>query len=280
MTITYDQFDYEWLDQLPTQKRNKGNQSTSQKYYYVDLITAFDIETTYIKEIDQSVMYIWQWQFGSACTVIGRTWQELKCFMRKLQNVLIKDRLVVFVHNLSYEFQFLSGIFDFAPEDVFAMDKRKILKATLNNTFEFRCSYLQTNMSLRAFCEKMNVPAYKLKMKYNKRRYWYTDLTDKELAYCINDVRGLVQAIEAEMKRDDDNLYTIPLTSTGYARRDAKHAMRKVSRSFIDRQKPTYEIYKLLREAFRGGNTHASRFFRKKDTKGSGIKGHSQQLSN
>jgi hypothetical protein len=265
VTITYDQFDYAWFDSLPTLKRNKGNQKTTQKYYYVDLVTAFDIETTYLKEVDQSVMYIWQWQFGDVCTVIGRSWFELKQFMRKLQNVLIKDRLVVFVHNLSYEYQFLSGVFDFAPEDVFCMDARKVLKATLNNTFEFRCSYLQTNMSLRAFCEKMNVPSYKLKMKYNKRRFWYTDLTDKELAYCINDVRGLVQAIEAELKRDGDNLYTIPLTSTGYARRDAKQAMRSVSKTFLDRQKPTYEIYKLLREAFRGGNTHASRFFLKQD---------------
>lgn len=261
MTITYEDFDYEWLETLPIQKRKKGNQSTSQKYYYKDIITAFDIETTYIEEIDQAVMYIWQWQFGDKCTVIGRTWYDLRLFMEELKERLIDCRLVVFVHNLSFEFQFLSGIFSFYPDDVFCMDSRKVLKALCNDTFEFRCSYIQTNMSLRAFCEKMNVPAYKLKMNYKIRRYWYTELSDKELAYCINDVRGLVQAIEAELKRDNDNLYTIPLTSTGYARRDAKRAMNAVSRTFIDKQKPTYEIYKLLREAFRGGNTHASRYY-------------------
>jgi hypothetical protein len=62
------------------------------------------------------------------------------------------------------------------------------------------------------------------------------------------------------MERDGDSLYTIPLTSTGYARRDAKAAMKKCSRSFLVNQLPSYEIYKLCREAFRGGNTHASRF--------------------
>lgn len=261
MTITYDQFDYEWFKNLARQKRNKGNQSSTQKYYYVDLITAFDIETTYIKEIDNSVMYIWQWQFGDKCTVIGRSWYELRLFLAELKEILKDDRLVIFVHNLSFEFQYLSGVFSFSPDDVFCMDHRKILKATLNNSFEFRCSYLQTNMGLRAFCEKMGVHSYKLKMNYKKPRYWYTDLTPKELAYCINDVRGLVQAITAEMERDGDNLYTLPLTSTGYARRDAKKAMRKVSKSFIKNQLPTYEIYKLLREAFRGGNTHASRYY-------------------
>ena len=261
MTITYEQFDYEWFRSLALQKRKRGNQSSSQKYYYVDIITAFDIETTYIKEIDNSVMYIWQWQFGDKCTVIGRTWYELRLFLAELKEILQDNKLVIFVHNLSFEFQYLSGVFDFAPDDVFCMDSRKVLKATLNDSFEFRCSYLQTNMSLRSFCEKMGVHSYKLKMNYKKRRYWYTELTPKELAYCINDVRGLVEAIKIEMERDGDNLYTIPLTSTGYARRDAKAAMRKVSKSFIQNQLPSFEIYKLCREAFRGGNTHASRFY-------------------
>ena len=260
MTITYEDFDFDWFRELPTQCRKKGNQSTSQRYYYKDLITAFDIETTYIEEIDQSVMYIWQWQFGDKCTVIGRTWYEMRCFINELKEHLDGNRLVIFVHNLSFEFQYLSGVFSFAPEDVFCMDSRKILKATLNDAFEFRCSYLQTNMSLGAFCEKMGVHSYKLKMNYKKKRFWYTDLTPKELAYCINDVRGLVEAISIEMKRDNDNLYTIPLTSTGYARRDAKRAMRYVSKTYIKNQLPSYEVYKLLREAFRGGNTHASRF--------------------
>lgn len=260
MTITYDQFDYYWLKDLDIQKRKRGNQSTSQKYYYKDLITAFDIETTYIKEVDQSVMYIWQWQFGDKCTVIGRTWYELRIFLNELKEVLGNDRLVIYVHNLSFEFQYLSGIFKFDSDKVFCMDSRKVLKAVLMDSFEFRCSYLQTNMNLRSFCEKMGVHSYKLKMNYKKPRYWYTELTPKEIAYCINDVRGLVEAITKEMERDGDNLYTIPLTSTGYARRDAKAAMRNVSHTYLKNQLPTYELYKLLREAFRGGNTHASRF--------------------
>lgn len=262
MYITPDKFNVGWYENIPAQKRKKGNQSTSQKYYYKDIITAFDIETTYIKEIDQSVMYIWQWQLGDSCTVVGRTWWDFKRFINILIDHLDKtERLVVYVHNLSFEFQFLSGILEFLPDDVFAVDHRKVLKATYQGKIEFRCSYLQTNMNLRAFCEKMGVKNYKLKMNYKKRRYWYTDLTQKEIAYCLNDVRGLVEAIQKEMERDGDNLYTIPLTSTGYARRDAKKAMRKVFRAYIQNQVPSWELYKLLREAFRGGNTHASRYY-------------------
>ena len=262
MWITPDKFDVGWYANLPAQKRRKGNQSTSQKYYYKDIITAFDIETTYIKEIDQSVMYIWQWQFGEEITVVGRTWYEFKRFIKALKEQMEpEERLVVYVHNLSFEFQFLSGILEFLPDDVFAVDNRKVLRAIYDGYLEFRCSYLQTNLSLRAFCEKMGVRSYKLKMNYKKRRYWYTELSQKEMAYCLNDVRGLREAIQKEMDRDGDNLYTIPLTSTGYARRDAKKAMKKVSRAYIQNQVPSYELYRMLREAFRGGNTHASRYY-------------------
>lgn len=266
-TIDYSLFNWKWFDEIPSQKRKRGNQKSSQRYYYKDIITAFDIETTYISEIDNSVMYIWQWQFGDKCTVIGRTWYEFKCFVEKLEDYLSRgdpQKLVVFVHNLSFEFQFLSGIYDFDPENIFAVDNRKILKCTLHEAIEFRCSYLQTNMSLRAFCEKMGVHSYKLKMDYKKRRYWYTPLTDRELAYCINDVKGLVEAMKVEMERDGDNLYTLPFTSTGYARRDAREAMRHVSPNYIKSQIPDIEIYHLLREAFRGGNTHASRYYANK----------------
>lgn len=264
MTLDHSEFDFEWFKTIQQQPRNKGNNATTQKFYYKDIITAFDIETTYIKEIDNSVMYIWQWQFGDKCTVIGRTWHELRVFMEDLRECMGDDRLVVFVHNLSFEFQFLSGVFDFFPDDVFCMDHRKVLRALLKDSFEFRCSYLHSNMNLRSYCEKMGVKNYKLKMNYKKMRFWYTELTPKEIAYCVNDVRGLVEAIEKEMQRDGDNLYTFPLTSTGYARRDAKKAMRTVGTDYVKKQLPNYEIYKLLREAFRGGNTHASRFYANK----------------
>ena len=261
MYVTYKDFDYIKFMEIPEQRRNRGNQASSQRYYYKDIITAFDIETTYIKEIDESVMYIWQWHFDGFPTVIGRTWYELMQFIKKLEEYLEDQRLIVFVHNLSFEFQYISGIFDFDVDDVFAIDRRKVLKALLHNKIEFRCSYLQTNMSLRSFCEKMGVKNYKLKMNYDKPRFWYTELTQKEMAYCLNDVRGLVEAIKIEMDRDGDNLYTLPLTSTGYARRDAKAAMRTISKTYIQNQVPSFEVYELLREAFRGGNTHASRYY-------------------
>ena len=260
--IRPEDFPHPWLRIMACQTRKEGNQGTSQRKRYKDIVTAFDIETTRIPEIEQSVMYIWQWAFGDRLVVVGRTWDEYLAFVEELRKDLqLGEWLVVYVHNLSFEFEYLRGIYEFAPGEVFAIKSRKILKATMYDKLELRCSYLHSNMSLDVYCQKMHVEHKKLTYDYNRQRWPWTPLTDDELAYCVNDVIGLVEALHVEMQHDGDNLYSIPMTSTGYVRRDAKRAMRKFSRQFVTAQLPDIDIYNMLREAFRGGNTHASRFY-------------------
>ena len=263
MIIAPEQFPFEWLYEVPLVKRKQGNQKTRKRVKYKDIITAFDIETTRLIDIEQSVMYVWQWQFGDDYTVVGRTWEQFATFQRKISKILDDSVLVIFVHNLSYEFQFLRGIYHFSPDEVFAVKSRKVLKCNMHGCFEFRCSYIHSNMNLDTYTKKMGVKHKKLTgtFDYEKIRYPWTELSNDELAYCVHDVQGLVEAIKIEMEHDGDNLYTFPLTSTGYVRRDAKKAMSTVSISFVKNQLPDYEIYKMLREAFRGGNTHANRYY-------------------
>ena len=263
MIIAPEQFPFEWLYEVPLVKRKQGNQKTRKRVKYKDIITAFDIETTRLIDIEQSVMYVWQWQFGDDYTVVGRTWEQFATFQRKISKILDDSVLVIFVHNLSYEFQFLRGIYQFSPDEVFAIKSRKVLKCNMHGCFEFRCSYIHSNMNLDTYTKKMGVKHKKLTgtFDYEKIRYPWTELSNDELAYCVHDVQGLVEAIKIEMEHDGDNLYTFPLTSTGYVRRDAKKAMSTVSISFVKNQLPDYEIYKMLREAFRGGNTHANRYY-------------------
>lgn len=263
MIVTPEQFPLEWLYNRPLVKRKQGNQRTKKRVKYKDIITAFDIETTRLIDIEQSVMYVWQWQFDEDYTVVGRTWEQFAAFQRKIAKILDDSVLVVFVHNLSYEFQFLRGIYQFSPDEVFAIKSRKVLKCNMHGCFEFRCSYIHSNMNLDTYTKKMGVKHKKLTgtFDYEKIRYPWTKLSNDELAYCVHDVQGLVEAIKIEMEHDGDNLYTFPLTSTGYVRRDAKKAMSNVSFGFVKNQLPDYEIYKMLREAFRGGNTHANRYY-------------------
>ena len=255
-----------YFSKPPLLKNRKGNPG-GKKRHYIGITTAFDIETTLIDSVEQSVMYIWQWQFGEDYTVIGRTWDEFLDLQKRIKAVLPEDRwLVVYVHNLSYEFQFLKGIYSFYPDDVFAVASRKVVKADMWGCFEFRCSYKLTNMSLKQFTSKMMVKHQKLsgeEFDYGVKRYPWTELTDEELEYCINDVLGLVEAVNALMARDGDTLQTIPLTSTGYVRRNAKRALKdgSVHHNFVYSILPDIETYRALREAFRGGNTHANRYY-------------------
>nr|DAG49535.1 MAG TPA: DNA polymerase B [Caudoviricetes sp.] len=232
------------------------------KRKYVDHIAAFDIETSRLAEIDQSIMYIWQMCIDD-CVIMGRTWDEFLTILDRIRRVLPNGHtLVIWVHNLSYEFQFLRGIYHFTPDEVFCVESRKVLKCTMfDEAFEFRCSYLQTGMSLDVFTKSMGAAHQKLSgedFDYDKVRFPWTKLTQKEIEYCYNDVCGLCEAMKIEMERDGDTLYSIPLTSTGYARRDAKRAMSGLPH---DDYRIDISIYKALREAFRGGNTHANRFY-------------------
>ena len=242
----------------PAPRKNRGG----NKRRYYKTVCAFDIETTRIDE-KYSVMYIWQFQIGLKATVTGRTWIEFKHFCRRLRSELDPDAwLVIFVHNLSFEFQWLTGIYNFKEFEVFAIDERKPLRCDMWDCLEFRCSYLHSNMGLDEYLKKMGVQHEKVHgFDYYKERYPWTPLSDQELLYCINDVRGLVEAIMIEMEHDHDTLYSLPATSTGYVRRDVKKIMRSYPYTYVKDQLPDRAIYDMLRESFRGGNTHASRYY-------------------
>ena len=63
---------------LPKIKRKRGSKP------YLNIVTAFDIESTRLKDIEQAVMYIWQWQIGPDITVVGRTWEEFFELLEKI----------------------------------------------------------------------------------------------------------------------------------------------------------------------------------------------------
>lgn len=281
---------YETIYRMPLVKRTRGNQGGRTKKLYLDLVSSFDIETTrihdYTKEErdkaeeagnsldDNTVMYIWQWAFSwntqagikTVCTY-GRTWYDFKDFVNKLTKYMDYETfIVVYDHNLAYEFQFLRGILPFCSEDVFNISPRKPLKANTHG-LEFRCSYKQSNMSLRKFAESMNTPHQKTELDYDEKRYWYTPLTDKELEYAVNDVICLNECIIKRMDAENDTLYSIPLTSTGYVRREVKKAVQSCGihpLKEIREMMPDYDTYIELKEAFRGGNTHANRYYSNK----------------
>lgn len=256
-----------FFESVAVLKNPKGNPGYKNRRQYMALTTGFDIETSYLPDIQESIMYIWQFQLGEDLTVYGRTWDEFRKFIKKLRDAMPDNIwLVCYVHNLSFEIQYLKSIYPFTPGEVFAIASRKALKADFFNFIELRCSYKLTNMSLDSFTSRMGVKHKKLSGKefnYNKIRYPWTPLTKRELQYCINDVKGLVEAINAKMALDGDTLATIPLTSTGYVRREVKTAIRNSGKhhNYIKSMLPDWELYQAIDRAIAGGYCHASRWF-------------------
>ena len=257
--------DYSFFENIEPQYRRQGQRvKYGQPKAYADTICAFDIETTRLTDIDHSIMYIWQFAVKGYPVIVGRTWEDFLYFLDRVDEALKPDlRLVIFVHNLSYEFQFLSGVYPFKPYEVFATDNRKILYCyMMKKRFEFRCSYRLSNTNLKTFLKDYGAEHQKISgddFNYELLRYPWTKLNDLEILYCINDVRGLIEAVDNLMKAENDNYYSLPLTSTGYVRRDVKVAM--FGNELAKETYPDYETYLMLKWAFRGGDTHANRWY-------------------
>lgn len=279
MVLQAGKMNFDWVNYLHqfgfvehTKKKRR-----KLKNELINAICAFDIETSTVW-LNQNpelydvhaFMYIWQMQIEDI-TIIGRSWEEYLDFLSVLRLALIEIQcieklpevpiLVFWVHNLAYEWQFLSGIYNFRNEDCFFREERKPIYCRMYDCIEYRCSYLQTNLSLDALCKQMGVPE-KLsgqKFDYEKIRYPWTELSDFEMEYCIRDVASLVAAMKIRIGREGDTLLTVPITSTGYVRRDCKAALES---HYLDvrEMKPREKEYRLLRKIFRGGDTHANRF--------------------
>ena len=85
--------------------------NTNKNIHYYNVPAAFDIEVSSFYQDDEKKACMYVWQFGILNWVTyGRTWDEYKKFMSVLSTILdLSDerRLVVYIHNFSYEFQFM-----------------------------------------------------------------------------------------------------------------------------------------------------------------------------
>lgn len=230
----------------------------------LDCICAFDIEATNIDSIEQAVMYIWQFQIDTELTVFGRTWEEFEDLIHKLISGLPEGcNLVVYVHNLSYEFCYLKGIYEFKPEEVFAVQRRKVVRCDMFDRIEFRCSYKLSNMSLKDFTRRYQVKHQKLTdYDYDIQLYPWSPLTIEQLRYCQNDVLGLVESVRRLLIWEHDTLISVPLTSTGFVRRECKKLLREnLGYTWARKYFPSPRLYEYMKRCFRGGDTCANRWY-------------------
>lgn len=262
---------------------NKYKNNKKISYYNAPL--AFDIETTsfYVQSSQQdkveekrAIMYIWTLSFNDII-MQGRTWEEFIQVINKFIEwfkLNYYNRLVIYVHNLAYEFQFMHKYFEW--DNIFALKQRVPIRALTRNGIEFRCSYKLSGYSLANLGK--NLTKYKVQklegdLDYNKIRNSKTKLTDKEIMYCINDVLVVSAYIKEYLDRVK-YIYEIPMTKTGEVRkfmrnkcyyngekRQENMETYRDYRSLIKKLTLDKNVYSLLKSAFAGGFTHANAIY-------------------
>lgn len=222
----------------------------------------------------RAVMYIWQFGVrinGEDIITYGRTWEEFTKFIEVLSSQLELSstrRLLVYVHNLPYEFGFMRKHFKW--DKVFMLDDRKPVYCRYGG-IEFRCSLKLSGGKSLAFIGEHDLVKHNVKklvgdLDYELIRSPETLLTDRELAYCEYDIKVLLAYIEEKIEQDG-NITRVPLTNTGYVRnycRKACFARYQKYRNLMDVLTISPNEFEQLRHAFMGGHTHANAHYVRK----------------
>jgi hypothetical protein len=238
--------------------------TTNKNIVYYNVPAAFDIETSsfYLHGEKRACMYVWQFGILNWVTY-GRTWDEYKKFMSVLSTILGLDsehRLVIYVHNLAYEWQFMRKRFNW--DKIFLLEERKPVYC-ISGGFEYKCSLKLSSKSLEKVgndLQKYKVQKLVGDLDYQLVRTSETPLSEQELGYCENDIRVLLAYIQEKIETDGD-ISLIPLTNTGYVRNYCRKACFKRYKKYktvMGELTLDSDEYSQLKRGFAGGFTHAS----------------------
>lgn len=265
---------------IETRKAHKKNKEGKyRKDKYLNNIITFDIECTsawfdgenvigyekgrtneYWNDLEPlALCYLWQ------CSVDDQVYygRELETFRDLLNDLPEKVHIIIWVHNLAYEFQFLCNILTW--EKVFARLPHKPMKASAEEYpfIEFRCTYMLTRLSLASWGKQLGVQKAVGDLDYDVIRTPLTPLTEAELHYGEQDCLVVYAGIKDYLKRYKKQR-SIPLTQTGTVRREVKNLLTKDKEyvRYVKKLVPKNPTeYKRLQHIFAGGYTHANQMY-------------------
>lgn len=245
-------------------KRNHG------KYYNIP--SAFDIEvSSFYDDEDNKVGVMYSWAFGiDNLVTMGRDWECFSFLLKQVKRILHineKNKLIIYVHNLSYEFQFMRQ--QFIWDKVFSTEKSKPIYALMGadlEGYEFRCSLKLSGKKLALLSDDLlKYPISKMEgdLDYSKIRLKDTPLTDKELKYIENDIRVILHYIQEKIE-DNGKITKIPLTMTGYVRNYCRESCFEYRDNYtwlMNELRLDVSEFNQLKRAFAGGFTHANALY-------------------
>lgn len=231
---------------------------------YIKIGSGFDIETSRVHKGEEDYAYCYHWQFGIGDTAfMGRSLTTLYSFMKIVIEVIKytkpKARLLVLDANLGYEWQFCKHYWTrLGVTDLFAKEKRNPIYIEVASTFVFREVLGLFGHSL-AEIAKNHCGMEKLvgDLDYSETILSNTEMTGKEIGYCVRDVEILVKLGEKIFDTYYGKNPAMPYTSTGIVRAEIKKELGsnlKAERARIEALMPSEWEYELFRtKLFKGG---------------------------
>lgn len=242
-----------------TDRNGKQGAKHSKTYNNNNIIT-FDTETTSLYWQGQKCSFVY---ISMLCinghSYFTRNLSDIKTFLDLYDTPGTVN--VIYVHNLAFDFAFLQNILDF--DKVFARRAHRPIFARYRS-WEFRCSYFLSQMSLKNVAKSYKLPSVKFVdgLDYGKIRHTETPLTEREMKYCEMDVLTLFDYIKY-MLNEYGTYRDIPYTQTGFVRKYTLEFMKQngVYYRFRNRVKqtlPDEHVWTILEKCFAGGYTHAN----------------------
>jgi len=266
--IYYKDFDFNHFQAIDLKYKTK-----SGRHSYNDLIIMADTETSksinYPKCLDNYVV-AWSIAFRAyghnLVTLYGHKPSEFIEMLKMLRQNLPGHDIYIYFHNLSYDWAFLRKwmLKEFGkPSKQLNTKPLFPLFITFENGIIFKDSLSLAQRRLEKWAEDMNVEHKKQvgKWDYDKIRNQSDDFTSDELDYIECDVVAGVECLNATLKVLKKNISSIPYTSTGIVRTEARAAGgRKAHEKYVSISPEDYRMQLFLERLFHGGYTHANRY--------------------
>ena len=244
----------------------KGKKCYSEKAIFLDT------ETSHNHDNNNPIGWITSWCFEwNNIVVCGRKPTSLiECFNKIRDTLDDNEKIICYVHNLSYDITYL---FKYLVKEYgtsfksLCIEPRKFITFSID-CFEFRCSYKLSNKSLTKWGNDLNVKHKKKVGFYDYEMIHYQDdtISFKEWKYQIYDVLCLKECVEKTLIQYGYTLLNIPLTSTGFIRKDILKESRKDKNNYVSFRKLALnsKTNYFCTEEFAGGMTHGNRYYRAK----------------
>lgn len=257
------------FSRLPALFITRPRRGNKERKQFINCPVAFDIETSRVNQDGHTYSFMYHWQM-TICGVLvfGRTWEEFDRILCYLHSVCRLDEhriMTIYVQNLGYEFAFFYSRFPLGK--IFARSAHYPIEVNLTGDyagFRFRCSYYLSGYDLYHISVNTASCPYikdKEEIDYNVVRTATTELSATEQMYCAKDVLILHYYIKECIQREKThNIAYIPLTKTGYIRRECR-TLCQADNEWMSRYKRLQlsgEAFIMYRCAFRGGDVHGN----------------------